>query len=220
MAELRLYLASTNRGKLREFRDAGRACSVQVEPLPRIRSIPACVEDGTTFEANARKKALHYAAQSSGLVFADDSGISVDALGGAPGIHSARYSGSSDAANNRKLLRELRRRVAQKPLPEGLYVPIDASPYRGFPAHYSCVIALAEDQRLIALVEGRCDGVIIETPRGRGGFGYDPYFFYPPLHKTFAEISARQKFAVSHRGNAFRRLLEVLPSQNSEKSGG
>ncbi|HEV2177903.1 MAG TPA: RdgB/HAM1 family non-canonical purine NTP pyrophosphatase [Terriglobia bacterium] len=194
-----LYLASTNPGKLREFGEAARACGVRLEPAPGVANLPPCLEDGETFEANARKKALHYAASAPGLVFADDSGLCVDALGGAPGVHSARYAGmganaaDSDAANNSKLLAELR-----------------GVPHARRTAHYVCVIALAEGDRILTVVEGRATGVILEAPRGSGGFGYDPYFFYPPLGRTFAELSAAEKLKVSHRGEAFRKLLRWL----------
>lgn len=197
-----LYLASANPGKLREFGEAARDLGISVEPLPGIRELPLCVEDGATFEENARKKALHYSAYVNGRVFADDSGISVDALDGAPGVYSARFAGpeATDAANNEKLLAELRRLDSGK---------ID-SPRRD--AHYVCVIALADGGQIITVVEGRADGIIIDTPRGTGGFGYDPYFYYPPLGKTFAELTPEDKFAVSHRGKAFRSLLRYLKS--------
>lgn len=190
-----LYLASANPGKLREFRDAARARGVAVQAVPRFRKLPPCLEDGTSFEENARKKALHYSRFTEGLVFADDSGLSVEALGGAPGVYSARFSGphATDATNNAKLLSELERVRAT-----------DRS------AHYACVIALARRGRILTVVEGRADGRIIDTPRGSGGFGYDPYFLYPRLAKTFAELSPEEKFAVSHRGEAFRKLLEFL----------
>jgi XTP/dITP diphosphohydrolase len=204
---MKLYLASANPGKLREFRQAAAAREILVEAVPGFDALPACVEDGATFEANARKKALHYAACVEGLVFADDSGICVDALGGAPGIYSARFAGpeADDKANNRKLLDELRRvesEARQRPSPNF------ATPSRA--AHYVCIIALAERGRILNVVEGRADGVIIESPRGSGGFGYDPYFYFPPLGKTFAELTPEDKFAVSHRGEAFRKLLDSL----------
>jgi XTP/dITP diphosphohydrolase len=204
---MKLYLASANPGKLREFRQAAAARGILVEAVPGFEALPACVEDGATFEVNARKKALHYAAYVEGLVFADDSGICVEALGGAPGVYSARYAGpdADDKANNRKLLGELRRverEAAEKRSPDF------AAPSRA--AHYVCVIALAERGRIVNVVEGRADGLIIEPPRGRGGFGYDPYFYFPPLGKTFAELSPEDKFAVSHRGEAFRILLDSL----------
>jgi XTP/dITP diphosphohydrolase len=196
-----LYLASTNPGKLHEFRQAARARGYRVEALPGIEGIPPCIEDGTTFEANARKKALHYSSYVDGLVFADDSGICVDALGGAPCVYSARYAGpdATDAQNNRRLLEELRKTETAR---QGETL--------NRVAHYECVIALAERGRLLTTVEGRAEGVIIDEPRGSNGFGYDPYFFFPPLGRTFAEISADQKFSVSHRGQAFRKLLDFL----------
>jgi XTP/dITP diphosphohydrolase len=217
-----LYLASSNPGKLREFRAAASARDIDVKPVPGIESLPACIEDGRTFEENARKKALHYSAYVSGPVFADDSGISVDALQGAPGIFSARFAGpnATDDQNNRKLLEELRRAEAagagwspanlQAACEErGITPAVDNQPSHRA-AHYVCVIALAQCGRILCVTEGTADGVILDEPRGRGGFGYDPYFFYAPLGKTFAELKAEEKFAVSHRGKAFRKLLDLL----------
>ncbi len=209
---MKLLLASTNRAKLREFREGAREYHFAVEAVPRIGNLPPCAEDGTTFEANARKKALHYAAFAPGLVFADDSGLSVNALGGAPGVYSARFSGpgATDESNNEKLIFALRYKAAGAGAREALRSPMDATLISGFPAYYTCVIAAARNQQVLVVVEGRCDGLIIETPRGRRGFGYDPYFLYPPLGKTFAEITSKQKFVVSHRGIAFRKLLNML----------
>ena len=199
-----LYLASANAGKLREFRQAASAVGITVEPVPDIERLPACVEDGATFEENARKKVLHYCSFVEGPVFTDDSGICVEALGGAPGVHSARFAGlnATEDANNRKLLQELHRVEAR-------------SRHRNRMAHYVCVIVLAQNCRVVTVVEGRAPGLIIDEPRGTGGFGYDPYFFYPPLGKTFAELTADEKFAVSHRGEAFRKLLKVLTETRS-----
>jgi len=224
-----LYLASANPGKLREFRGAAQARGIALEPLPDIQNLPPCAEEGATFEENARKKALHYSVYAERPVFADDSGICVDALGGAPGVRSARFAGpgADDEANNQKLLAELRRVEAFAALDERQSYPAVADNHIGRPAestarqpqgaaatsraaHYVCVIALAERGRPLTVVEGRADGVIIDTPRGSGGFGYDPFFFYPPLGKTFAELSPEEKFAVSHRGEAFRKLLDYL----------
>jgi XTP/dITP diphosphohydrolase len=217
-----LYLASANPGKLREFREAAAARGIQLEPLPGIENLAPCIEDGMTFEENARKKALHYSAFVSGPVFADDSGISVDALQGAPGVFSARFAGpdATDDENNRKLLEELRRveTEASSSSPVTLQAALEA---RGLAppgdtqashcaAHYVCVIALAQRGRILCVTEGRADGVILDEPRGTGGFGYDPYFFYAPLGKTFAQLKAEDKFAVSHRGKAFRKLLDIL----------
>ncbi len=194
-----MYLASANAGKLREFRQAAQAVGITVEAVPNLERIPTCVEDGATFEDNARKKALHYCAYVDGPVFTDDSGICVEALGGAPGVHSARFAGpeASDEDNNRKLLEELRRVEA-------------ASARRDRTAQYACVIVLAQDCRVVTVLDGRASGLIIDGPRGQGGFGYDPHFFYPPLGKTFAELTPDEKFAVSHRGEAFRKLLDFL----------
>ena len=213
MPSFTLFLASTNPGKLREVQEASAGLDVLVHPVPGMNDLPPCLEDGSTFEANARKKALHYARLVTGLVFADDSGLAVEALKGAPGVYSARFSGpgASDQSNNHKLISELHRLDDRKTGVAGLRVPIPSPPFSGFPAHYACVIALARDSQILAVVEGSCSGAIIDAPRGDGGFGYDPYFFYPPFGKTFAEVSPEEKFCVSHRGIAFRRLLEWLP---------
>lgn len=205
-----IYLASSNPGKLREFREAAAARGITVEALPRFDELAGCVEDGATFEENACKKALHFSRIVQGLVFADDSGISVDALGGAPGVYSARFAGpdATDELNNELLLAELRRVEAEWRTQAGATArpraPFDRA------AHYDCVIALAQRGQVLVVVEGRVEGVIIDEPRGTGGFGYDPHFFFPPLGKTFAEITAEEKFAVSHRGAAFRKLLDYL----------
>jgi XTP/dITP diphosphohydrolase len=205
-----LYLASSNPGKLREFRQAAAARGVTLEALPNFAELTACAEDGTTFEENARKKAIHYSRNSPGWVFADDSGICVDALNGAPGVYSARFAGpqATDEQNNKRLLAEIHQVEAQRraqaaiaPWTQGLF---------NRAAHYICVIALAEAGEVLAVMEGRADGVLIDEPRGAGGFGYDPYFFYPALGRTFAEILPEEKFAVSHRGAAFRKLLDFL----------
>jgi len=197
---LTVYLASTNPGKLREFRQAADARGIEVELLPGIENLPVCVEDGNTFEANARKKALHYSQWTESLVFADDSGLCVDALGSGPGVFSARYAGpeADDETNNRKLLSELA-----------------GVPRSKRSAHYDCVIALARRGKILAVVEGKAGGLIQDEPQGTGGFGYDPYFFYPPLNRTFAELSLEEKYAVSHRGKAFKKLLNYLQSQNN-----
>ncbi|MCL5006203.1 MAG: RdgB/HAM1 family non-canonical purine NTP pyrophosphatase [Acidobacteria bacterium] len=195
-----IYLASNNPGKLREFAQAATAWEIEVQILPGIDNLPACIEDGDTFEANARKKALYYSQFTETPVFADDSGLCVDALGGAPGVFSARFAGlqADDEANNQKLINEL----AQFPQDKRS-------------AHYICVIALAERGQILTVVEGRADGLIQEQPCGSGGFGYDPYFFYPPLEKTFAQLSVDEKFNVSHRGEAFRKLLGYVQSEIS-----
>ncbi len=203
-----LYVASSNPGKLREFREAAELRNVTVLPLPGFTILPLCVEDGDTFEANARKKAIHYSQGFSELVFADDSGICVDALGGAPGIYSARFAGpqATDRQNNERLLSELHRRETEGPVNRA--------------AHYVCAIALARQGKVLTVVEGRVDGLIIDEANGAGGFGYDPYFFYPPLGKTLAEIDPEEKFAVSHRGAAFRLLLDYLQTHTRQSPAG
>ena len=205
-----LYLASSNPGKLREFNTAALARGTRLEPLPSFKSLPVCIEDGSSFEENARKKALHYSAFVSGAVFADDSGISVDALGGAPGIFSARFAGpgATDDENNRKMIEELRRLESAQ---EAKSIPTRA-------AHYVCVIALAQAGRILCVTEGRADGVILDEPRGTGGFGYDPYFFYARLERTFAELRPEEKYAVSHRGKAFRQLLDLIEKPSTRSS--
>lgn len=197
---LTVYLASTNPGKLREFRQAAKSRGIEVELLPGIRDLPVCIEDGKTFEENARKKALYYSQWTDSPVFTDDSGLSVDALGSGPGVYSARYAGpeADDEANNRKLLRDL-----------------DEVPESARSAHYDCVIALARRGRILTVVEGKAEGLIRNEPKGAGGFGYDPYFFYPPFNKTFAELTVEEKFAVSHRGEAFRKLLDYLQAHDT-----
>ena len=207
-----LYLASKHPGKLREFHLAAKERGFTVELLPGIQNLPDCAEDGDTFEANARKKALYYAAFTDGCVFADDSGICVDALGGAPGVLSARYAGSqaTDEENNRKLMRELARPPGAKHRSQYGCAPARIRNGPAYPAHYVCVLVLAESGAVSLVTEGRVDGLLIRTPRGAGGFGYDPYFFYPPLGRTFAELDAEAKFAVSHRGIAFRKLIDEL----------
>ncbi|MGH9325397.1 MAG: non-canonical purine NTP pyrophosphatase [Terriglobia bacterium] len=203
-----LYLASRNSGKLREFQAPALPRGILVEQLPGISQLPPCIEDGKTFEANARKKALHYSSFTEHLVFADDSGICVGALGGAPGVYSARFAGphATDSANNKKLIEELTKLLNGGRADLRLPSPLGSA----FRAHYECVIALAQKKTLLATAQGRVEGGIITTPQGQDGFGYDPYFFYPPLGKTFAEISAEEKFTISHRGVAFRRFLELL----------
>jgi len=191
---IRLTCATGNPGKLREFRMAARPESgVEVELLPGYSQIPPCVEDGSTFEANAILKARHYSPHASGLLFADDSGLEVDALEGAPGVYSARFAGpgATDAANNRLLLEKL------QGVSDGA-------------ARFVCVIALVEGERLLQIFRGLVEGRITDEPRGREGFGYDPLFYYPPFGCTFGEVSAEQKFAASHRGQALRAMLEWL----------
>jgi XTP/dITP diphosphohydrolase len=194
-----LYLASSNPGKLAEFRELARADSsapeIELNLLPGFESLPVFEENAPTFAENALGKALHYSRLQEGFVFADDSGLVVPALHGAPGVHSARYAGprASSAERNAKLLAAMQGQVAADRR-----------------ARFVCTIALAESGYARAVVTASADGEILEAPRGSGGFGYDPVFYYPPLAKSFAELSREEKNQHSHRGKAFRKLLHFL----------
>ncbi len=200
---MQVLVATSNPGKLRDFAGAAAVHGVTIVPIPNFSSLPLVVEDGTTFEANARKKAEAYSLAVPGkLVLADDSGLEVDALGGAPGVHSARYAAeqphlvdanTEDHANNARVLRELKS------------VPVEKRS-----ARFVCVLAAARDGRTIAIFRGEAEGVIIDAPRGENGFGYDPLFYFPQIGKTFAELTAEEKAHYSHRGEAFRKFLEWL----------
>lgn len=193
-----LYCATANQHKLAEFRLAA-GDDFAIEGLPAA----PCPEDGATFEENATAKALCYArvAMAQGIgghlftVFADDSGLEVDALDGRPGIRSARFAGlnANDQANNDLLLEKLA-----------------GFPDTGRGARFVCAIALVRGSQCLATFSGMAQGRILHAPAGSGGFGYDPVFFYPPLNRTFAELSAEEKWRHSHRGQAFRQMIEWL----------
>ena len=191
---MKLFCATGNRGKLREFQLAADLYGFEIDLVPNFRSIPECIEDGATFEANAVKKAFHYWEHSGkpGPVFADDSGLMVDALAGAPGIYSARYAGpgATDEANNRLLLGNL-------------------SGVENRTARFVCAIALVDQRQVLGVYHGSVEGRILDAPLGAGGFGYDPLFFYPPFAATFGEASEEQKLSVSHRGQAFEKMLRT-----------
>jgi XTP/dITP diphosphohydrolase len=193
----RLYCASGNPGKLREYRGLAQTAgaSWEVDLLPQYSSVPEFEEAAPTFAEIATGKALYYARWCNELVFADDSGLVVPFLGGAPGIMSARYAGPGATNEQRiaKLLADLR----------------DASG-ADRAAHFVCVIAAARKDRAVAVVSARAEGQILEGPHGTGGFGYDPIFYFPELRGTFAELPEEHKNMHSHRGKAFRRLLDVL----------
>jgi XTP/dITP diphosphohydrolase len=184
-----VYCATSNPGKLREFQLA--APDFDVRALPK--SIPPPDEHGDTFEANAIDKALAYGHHSGGYLFADDSGLEVDALGGAPGVHSARYAGdhATDAANNTLLLERL----------QGI---------ENRTARFVCVIALVLDGKLVKTFRGTVEGRIIDEARGYGGFGYDPLFYCPAFGCTFGEALIEQKMQVSHRGRALSDMFTYL----------
>jgi XTP/dITP diphosphohydrolase len=199
----RIFLASTNPGKLREFQEAATRLGIDLQLLPELKSIQPPEETGLTFEANARIKAEYYSRLTPGeLVLAEDSGLSVDDLRGAPGVYSARYAAmlrdgtashtnSSDAENNAALIAQLERLPSVK-----------------HAGKYVCVIALARNGKTLSTFQGEAAGELLTSPRGSGGFGYDPLFYFPALDKTFAELALEEKRHHSHRGKAFRKFLE------------
>lgn len=198
-ATMTLYLASGNPGKLQEFRALATAAhsNLELDLLPHYTALPEFQETAPTFAENAAGKALYYSRTCSHMVFSDDSGLVVPALGGEPGIHSARYAGVG-ASNDQKIAKLL----------EALRDKQGAERS----AYFICVIAVAQMGRAVAVVSEKVDGEILEAPRGTGGFGYDPVFYFPALGKSFAELPPDEKNAHSHRGTAFRRLLEALES--------
>jgi XTP/dITP diphosphohydrolase len=202
----RILIATSNPGKLRDFAGAARRHGVEIAGIPDFSSLPPVVEDGLTFEANARKKAEAYSRYVPGeIVVADDSGLEIDALNGAPGVHSARYAApdlqnkepheadvnTDDGANNARVLRELR-----------------SIPPNQRTGRFVCVLAAARDGKTLAMFRGIAEGIILDTPRGTNGFGYDPLFYFPQIKKTFAELTAEEKSKYSHRGAAFRDFLD------------
>jgi len=192
-----IYCASGNPGKLREFHLAGAVLGIDIEPLPGLKLITAPEETGETFEENARLKAIYYSQFAPGPLFADDSGLEVDALGHEPGVLSARYAGegATDEANNRLLLQRVRA-------------------IENRTARFVCVIALAEGGVVKQAFRGEVEGQILQDARGPAGFGYDPLFFYPPFGLSFGEVNDERKFAVSHRGNALRMMLDYLRTKS------
>jgi XTP/dITP diphosphohydrolase len=202
-----LYVATTSQGKLRDFRIAAEAYAVSIEPIPGLGDIEPPEEDGATFAQNATIKALYYSRFAPGkLVLADDSGLEVDALGGEPGVRSARFaadagivdspdaaSDNTDVWNNMVLLQ----RMGNLPSSERT-------------ARYHCVLVAARDGGVAHISDGTVEGVILDAPRGTGGFGYDPLFYLPDLQKTMAEIDLKTKLSLSHRGRALAALLAHL----------
>jgi XTP/dITP diphosphohydrolase len=191
----KLFLASGNPGKVREFQVLAVGRALEVQLLPGFADIPEFDENAPTFGENAAGKALYYSRPRPEMVFADDSGLVVPALHGAPGVLSARYAGPGASNDERlaKLLDELRNKTGAERA-----------------AYFVCVIAAAHEGRAVAIVSARVDGEILEVPLGTGGFGYDPVFFFPQLGKSFAELRPEEKNQFSHRGKAFRRLMEAL----------
>jgi XTP/dITP diphosphohydrolase len=186
-----IVIASRNKGKIREIRQIYADLPVAIV---EHSDLPDVVEDGDSFSANARKKAVEIARHTGKWALADDSGLEVDALGGAPGIHSARWSGGGDEANNDKLLAELRE------------IPPPART-----ARYRAVVVIASPEgRVVAEADGACEGLIGLVRKGTGGFGYDPLFVVPQFGLTMAELPSETKHSISHRGEALRRLREPL----------
>ncbi|HUN86470.1 MAG TPA: non-canonical purine NTP pyrophosphatase [Terracidiphilus sp.] len=203
---LSLYVATSSQGKLRDFRTAAETYDISIDPLPGLDEIRAPEEDGLTFAANAMIKAAYYSRFAPGeLVVADDSGLEVDALGGEPGVRSARFAAdaglvdspdandNTDVWNNMLLLQRL-----------GSLAPSQRT------ARYRCVLVAARDGHFVHTAEGAVEGVILDAPRGTGGFGYDPLFFLPALNLTMAEIDLDTKLSLSHRGRALVALLSHL----------
>jgi XTP/dITP diphosphohydrolase len=202
----KILIATSNPGKLRDFAGAAAVHGIEVSGIPDFSLLPLVVEDGITFEENARKKAEEYSKYvPGGIVLADDSGIEIDALGGAPGVHSARYAAdephladanTDDELNNARVLRELK----------------DVPPEKRT-GRFVCVLVAAREGETLATFRGTAEGRILDAPRGRNGFGYDPLFYFPQIQKTFAELSAEEKSKYSHRGAAFRQFLEWCAKQ-------
>jgi XTP/dITP diphosphohydrolase len=192
---IQVFLASSNHGKLREYRVLAGDSPIELALLPNFHEIPPFDETGPTFAENSAGKALYYSRFATGTVLADDSGLVVPALGGAPGVRSARYAGpgASDADRVQKLLREM-----------------SALNGDDRKARFVCVTTLAHNGRAVAVLSDSAEGVIAKSPKGSGGFGYDPVFFFPQLGRTYAEITRDEKNQYSHRGRAFRKAIAFL----------
>jgi XTP/dITP diphosphohydrolase len=191
-------LASSNPGKLREYRELAGDSGFDLAELPNFREITAFEESAPTFAENAAGKAQYYSRFADENVLADDSGLVVPSLGGAPGVHSARYAGprATDRERIDKLLREMRGKKGDER--RGMFI---------------CVCAVAKQGRVIAVTSDSVQGVLTEEPRGTNGFGYDPIFLFPELGRTYAELANLEKNHFSHRGKAFRSMLGVLAAR-------
>lgn len=190
-----LIAATLNKGKLQEIQSCLASLGYRVAGLESLDCVEPSREDGNTFEANARQKAIHYSRVSGHLTLADDSGLEVDALGGEPGVRSARFV-SKDASDEQRYREVLAR---MEPVPEGRRS-----------ARFICCLALARHGQVLQVFKGRVEGQIARHPRGESGFGYDPIFLLPALGKTMAELSAEEKNLWSHRGEALRKLAAYL----------
>jgi XTP/dITP diphosphohydrolase len=192
---IQVFIASSNPGKLREYRVLAGDSPIELALLPNFHKIPPFDETAPTFAENSAGKALYYSRFATGTVLADDSGLVVPALGGAPGVFSARYAGpgASDADRVQKLLREM-----------------SALNGDDRKARFVCVTTLAQNGRAVAVLSDSAEGVIAKAPKGSSGFGYDPVFFFPQLGRTYAEITREEKNQYSHRGRAFRKAIAFL----------
>ncbi len=190
---MKLLVATTNRGKLREIASILDGAPVELVTLESCSAIPEPEENGATFAENARLKALYYAKATGLPSVADDSGLEIDALDKAPGVHSARWHGTDYTAKFRRIHELLREKG-----------------HAGSTARFVCSVALADRGRVVFEATGTVEGEIAPEPKGTHGFGYDPIFYYPPFGATLAEVDAERKAAVSHRGQAFRLLRDYL----------
>ena len=191
---MKLLLASSNPGKLREYRELANDAGVELDEMPNFRKIEAFDESAPTFAENAAGKAIHYSRFSTATILADDSGLVVPALNGAPGVHSARYAGSnaSDEDRIRKLLGEMAEKTGDQRR-----------------AKFICVTAIARQGLVLAVASDFAQGLLTEKPRGKDGFGYDPIFLFQELDRTYAELTRKEKNVYSHRGKAFRKMLSL-----------
>ena len=196
-----ILVATTNPGKVRELR-ALLGDEIEWKSLADFPGVGEVKEDGATFAENARKKALGYARATGLWTLADDSGLVVDALGGAPGVNSARFSGERAKGVDRKVVD---RRNMEKLLSLLQGVPIEKRT-----ARFTCCLCLASPEKVLIETQGSLEGLITEEPAGTGGFGYDPVFLAPQLGKTVAQLGEEEKNAISHRGNAMRKLKPLL----------
>ena len=200
-APVKLLVASSNPGKLREYQLLAAGAPLELALIPNFSALPAFDETAPTFAENAAGKAEHYSKFAGEIVLADDSGLVVPALGGAPGIHSARYAGpgASDADRVRKLLHEMEGKVGEERR-----------------ARFVCVAALARSGRILAVVSDFAEGLLTSEPRGTDGFGYDPIFYFEQLGRTYAETTREEKNRYSHRGKAFRKIIALLTSSEAD----
>jgi XTP/dITP diphosphohydrolase len=191
---MKLLLASSNPGKLREYRELADDAGVELDEMPNFREIESFDESSPTFAENAAGKAIHYSRFTTATILADDSGLVVPALNGAPGVHSARYAGSnaSDEDRIRKLLGEMAEKTGDQRR-----------------ANFICVTAIARQGLVLAVASDFAQGLLTEKPRGKDGFGYDPIFLFQELDRTYAELTRKEKNVYSHRGKAFRKMLSL-----------